>query len=224
MPPGAGSYRDNVKFMNRCDAGSQLATRLLAWHESNAVVLGLPRGGVPVAAEVARVLHVPLDVVPVRKLGVPYQPELAFGAIGEGGVRVIEHDTLKSMGMLKSEAAEVETCEERALRGRVHHLRGIRPAESLLGKSAIVVDDGIATGATAKAACVSARRRGATRVVLAVPVAPMNWRENVGDAADECVCVSEEPHFFGVGQFYVDFGQVLDDEVDCLLLENRASV
>lgn len=176
------------------------------------------------AAEVARVLHAPLDVVPVRKLGVPYQPELAFGAIGEGGVRVIEHDTVKSTGMLKSEAAEVETCEERALRARVHHLRAIQPAVPMLGRTAIVVDDGIATGATAKAACMSARRRGASRVVLAVPVAPIDWRENIGDAADECVCVSEEPHFFGVGQFYVDFGQVSDDEVDRLLLENRASV
>lgn len=213
-----------MKFRNRADAGSQLATRLLAWHDSNAVVLGLPRGGVPVAAEVARVLHAPLDVVPVRKLGVPYQPELAFGAIGEGGVRVIEHDTVKSTGMLKSEAAEVETCEERALRARVHHLRAIQPAVPMLGRTAIVVDDGIATGATAKAACMSARRRGASRVVLAVPVAPIDWRENIGDAADECVCVSEEPHFFGVGQFYVDFGQVSDDEVDRLLLENRASV
>ena len=213
-----------MKFTNRADAGSQLATRLLAWRDSNAVVLGLPRGGVPVAAEVARVLHAPLDVVPVRKLGVPYQPELAFGAIGEGGVRVIEHDTVKSTGMLKSEAAEVETCEERALRARVHHLRAIQPAVPMLGRTAIVVDDGIATGATAKAACMSARRRGASRVVLAVPVAPIDWRENIGDAADECVCVSEEPHFFGVGQFYVDFGQVSDDEVDRLLLENRASV
>jgi len=213
-----------VKFTNRADAGSQLATRLLAWRDSNAVVLGLPRGGVPVAAEVARVLHAPLDVVPVRKLGVPYQPELAFGAIGEGGVRVIEHDTVKSTGMLKSEAAEVETCEERALRARVHHLRAIQPAVPMLGRTAIVVDDGIATGATAKAACMSARRRGASRVVLAVPVPPIDWRENIGDAADECVCVSEEPHFFGVGQFYVDFGQVSDDEVDRLLLENRASV
>lgn len=213
-----------MKFTNRSDAGRQLASRLLVWHDANAVVLGLPRGGLPVAAEVAQVLHVPLDVVPVRKLGVPYQPELAFGAIGEGGVRVIEPETLKATGILKSEAAEVETCEERALRARVHHLRGIRPAISLLGKTAIVVDDGIATGSTAKAACLSARRRGAARVVLAVPVAPVDWQENIGDVADECVCVSEEPHFFGVGQFYAEFGQVSDDEVDRLLLESRSAV
>ena len=201
-----------------------MAARLLTWHEANVVVLGLPRGGVPVAAEVARILHARLDVVPVRKLGVAYQPELAFGAIGEGGVRVIEHETLKSTGMLKSEASEVETCEERALRARVHHLRAIRPAVSLWGRTAIVVDDGIATGATAKAACLSVRRRGAERVVLAVPVAPTGWAENIGDAADECVSVVEEPHFFGVSQFYERFGQVTNDEVDQLLLDSRARV
>ena len=213
-----------MRFENRADAGRELAARLLSWHDAGAVVLGLPRGGVPVAAQVARVLHARLDVVPVRKLGVQFQPELAFGAIGEGGVRVIEHDTMKSTGMLASEAAEVEACEERALRSRVHHLRALHPAVSLLGRTAIVVDDGIATGATAKAACLSVRRRGATHVVLAVPVAPKGWAENIAEAADECVSVAEEPHFFGVGQFYVDFGQVSDDEVDRLLLESRASV
>ena len=197
---------------------------MLTWHEANVVVLGLPRGGVPVAAEVARILHARLDVVPVRKLGVAYQPELAFGAIGEGGVRVIEHETLKSTGMLKSEASEVETCEECTLRARVHHLRAIHPAVSLWGRTAIVVDDGIATGATAKAACLSVRRRGAERVVLSVPVAPTGLAENIGDAADECVSVVEEPHFFGVSQFYERFGQVTDDEVDRLLLDSRARV
>lgn len=213
-----------MKFRDRIDAGQQLAARLLAWHGEGVVVLGLPRGGVPVAAEVARVLHARLDVVPVRKLGVAYQPELAFGAIGEGGVRVIEFDTLRSTGMLKSEASEVETCEERALRARVHHLRALHPAVPLWGKTAIVVDDGIATGATAKAACLSVRRRGATHVVLAVPVAPTGWVDNIGEAADECVSVAEEPHFFGVGQFYENFGQVGDDEVDRLLLDSRATV
>ena len=213
-----------MKFEDRADAGRQLATRLLKWHAENVVVLGLPRGGVPVAAEVARVLHASLDVVPVKKLGVAYQPELAFGAIGEGGVRVIEHDTLKSTGMLASEAAEVETCEERALRARVHHLRALHPAVPLLGRTAIVVDDGIATGATAKAACLSVRRRGAARVILAVPVAPTDWADNIGDAADECVSVTEEPHFFGVSQFYESFGQVTDEEVDRLLLDSRAGV
>lgn len=197
---------------------------MLKWHDDKVVVLGLPRGGVPVAAEVARVLHARLDVVPVRKLGVAYQPELAFGAIGEGGVRVIEFDTLKSTGMLKSEASEVETCEERTLRARVHHLRALHPAVSLWGKTSIVVDDGIATGATAKAACLSVRRRGAAHVVLAVPVAPTDWRENIGEAADECVSVAEEPHFFGVSQFYERFDQVTDEEVDRLLLDSRATV
>jgi putative phosphoribosyl transferase len=213
-----------VKFENRADAGRQLASRLLSYHEENVVVLGLPRGGVPVAAEIARILHARLDVVPVKKLGVPYQPELAFGAIGEGGVRVVDLDTVRNMGMLRSEAAEVEVCEERELRARVHHLRALHPALSLWGRTAIVVDDGIATGATAKTACLSARRRGAAKVVLAVPVAPFGWCENIGDAADECVSVSEEPHFFGVGQFYEDFRQVGDDEVDRCLLDSRSTV
>ena len=213
-----------MKFENRADAGRQLAARLLAYHDENVVILGLPRGGVPVAAEIARILHARLDVVPVKKLGVPYQPELAFGAIGEGGVRVVDQDTVKNMGMLRSEAAEVEVCEERELRARVHHLRALYPAVSLWGRTAIVVDDGIATGATAKTACLSVRRRGAEKVVLAVPVAPFGWRENIGDAADVCVSVSEEPHFFGVGQFYEDFSQVGDDEVDRCLLGSRSAV
>lgn len=221
---GATRTVGTMKFANRTDAGRQLAARLLEWHDENPVVLGLPRGGVPVAAEIAKILHARLDVVPVRKLGVAYQPELAFGAIGEGGVRVIEHETLKSVGMLKSEAAEVETCEERALRARVHHLRAIHPAVPLWGKTAIVVDDGIATGATAKAACLSVRRRGAARVVLAVPVAPVGWTDNIGDAADRCVSVAEEPHFLGVSQFYADFAQVSDDEVDRLLIDSRVAV
>lgn len=201
-----------------------MASRLLDYHDESVVVLGLPRGGVPVALEVARVLHSRLDVAPVKKLGVPYQPELAFGAIGEGGVRVIDETILKGAGMLRSEAAEVEVCEERELRARIHHLRALHPAVSLWGKTAIVVDDGIATGATAKAACMSARRRGAAKVVLAVPIAPMGWRDNIGSAADRCVCVSEEPHFFGVGQFYADFRQVDDAEVDRCLLEHRTVV
>ena len=213
-----------MKFEDRTDAGRQLASRLLAYHDEPVVVLGLPRGGVPVAAEVARVLHSRLDVVPVKKLGVPYQPELAFGAIGEGGVRVVDPEILKGAGMLRSEAAEVEVCEERELRARVHHLRALHPAVSLWGRTAIVVDDGIATGATAKVACLSARRRGAAKVVLAVPIAPVGWRDNIGEVADDCVCVAEEPHFFGVGQFYADFRQVDDAEVDRCLLERRSVV
>ncbi len=213
-----------MKFDDRHDAGRQLATRLLEYHDDDVVVLGLPRGGVPVAAEVARVLHARLDVAPVRKLGVPYEPELAFGAIGEAGSRVIDDDIMKSTGMLRTEAAEVEAREARVLRGRIHHLRALHPAASLWGRTVIVVDDGIATGATAKAACLSARRRGAARVVLAVPVAPSGWSENIGDFADACVSVTQEPHFFGVAQFYRDFRQVDDGEVDRLLLEGSAAV
>ena len=206
-----------MKFADRADAGRQLARSLEHLRGQPAVVLGLPRGGVAVAREVAYQLGLPLDVVIVRKLGVPFEAELALGAVAENGVRVVDESIVRSTGVSESEVASVELRESRELRRREHHIRSLHPVVSLAGRTAVVVDDGIATGAPARAACIVARRRGAVRVILAVPVAPAGWAENLRDVADECVCIREPMHFFGVGQFYDAFDQLTDDDVDAIL-------
>jgi putative phosphoribosyl transferase len=206
-----------VKFIDRADAGRQLAKSLVHLRGEHAVVLGVPRGGVAVAKEIAFQLGLPLDVVIVRKLGVPFHEELALGAIAEGGVKVIDESVVRSTGMAESEIPEIELRESRELRRREHHIRLLHPARPLMGKTAIVVDDGIATGSTARAACAVARQRGASQVILAIPVAPEGWSENFRGVADECICVHEPRHFQGVGQFYESFGQLTDGDVDELL-------
>lgn len=208
-----------MSFVNRADAGRRLAARLDRFRGADVVVLALPRGGVPVAEAVARDLGAPLDVILVRKLGVPYQPELAMGAIGEGGVRVIDPMTMRMAGVTEHELAAVEARERIELERRSRHLRGDRPLVALAGRTALVVDDGIATGSTARAACRIARARGATRVVLAVPVAPPEAAAELthdGDI-DDVVCLDTPHPFRAVGEWYVDFSQTTDEEVlDCL--------
>ena len=206
-----------MKFVDRADAGRQLAKSLEHLRGQHAVVLGLPRGGVAVAKEVAYQLGLPLDVVIVRKLGVPFQEELALGAIAENGVRIVDESIRQSTGVSPPEVAAIELREGRELRRREHHIRALHPAVSLAGRTAVVVDDGIATGSTARAACTVARGRGAVRVILAVPVAPAGWADNFRDVADECVCLHEPMHFFGVGQFYETFVQLTDEDVDDML-------
>ncbi|QMU77832.1 hypothetical protein GXW83_21190 [Streptacidiphilus sp. PB12-B1b] len=204
-------------FSDRRDAGRQLADRLRGLGGGPVVVLGLPRGGVPVAAEVAAALGAPLDVVLVRKLGAPFQPELAMGAIGEGGVRVVDDEVVRLTGTSADELAEVERRERIELLRRVDRYRGGRARTPIEGRTAVLVDDGVATGATARAACRIAARQGAARVVVAVPVAPRDWTERLADAADELVCLRTPAVFFGVGQFYADFTQTSDAEVvSCL--------
>ena len=177
------------------------------------MVLGLPRGGVPVAFEVARALGAPLDVIVVRKLGVPFQPELGMGAIGEDGVRVINPEVVRLAGVTGKELAAVEARERAELDRRAARYRGGRPRQPLDGRAAVVVDDGIATGSTARAACQVARAHGAARVVLAAPVAPPGWQDQAKDDADELVCVQTPEPFSAIGQFYADFSPTTDDEV-----------
>lgn len=209
-------------FADRIDAGRQLAAQLTHLRRADVVVLGLPRGGVPVALEVARALGAPLDVIVVRKLGVPVQPELAMGAIGEDGVRVINESVVRLAGVREADLAAVEARERAELARRAARLRGHRARLSLIEKTAIVVDDGIATGSTARAACEVARAHGASRVVLAVPVAPREWASRLADAADELVCVASPRDFVAVGQFYADFSATSDDEVvRCLALADE---
>jgi putative phosphoribosyl transferase len=202
-----------MTFTDREDAGRQLAKRLEHLRGQPVVVLGLPRGGVPVAAQVARALGAPLDVIVVRKLGTPFQPELGMGAAGEDGVRVINPEVVSQAGVTDKELGAIAAREQGLLEARAARYRACRPREPLTGRIAVVVDDGIATGSTARAACQIARAHGAARVVLATPVAPVGWESRIGDDADEFVCVETPFDFFGIGQFYVDFSQESDDTV-----------
>ncbi|WP_415947174.1 phosphoribosyltransferase family protein [Streptomyces sp. KLOTTS4A1] len=206
-------------FMDRRDAGRQLADRLAHFEGSEVVVLGMPRGGVPVAAEVAGALGAPLDVCLVRKLGVPYQPELGMGAIGEGGVRVINDDVVRAAQVTADELSRVEARERDVLERRARRYRGGRAPVAIEGRAVLLVDDGVATGSTARAACRIARARGAARIVLAVPVAPHDWTARLGGDADEFVCLHSPRNFHAVGQFYIDFSQTDDDEVVACLQE-----
>jgi len=206
-----------MPFIDRADAGQRLAMLLEHLRGPDVVVLGLPRGGVPVAFEVARVLGAPLDVIVVRKLGVPFQPELAMGAVGEGGTRVVDEEVRHAAGVSAEEFAAVEVRERAEVERRVRQFRGDRPPVSVAGRTVIVVDDGIATGSTARAACQVARSHGAARVVLAVPVAPRESIATMRGVADEVVCVEMPRSFFAIGQFYEDFTQTGDSDVVALL-------
>ena len=213
-----------VSFIDRTDAGRRLGGRLGELRGRDVVVLGLPRGGVPVAAEVARALGAPLDVIIVRKLGVPSQPELAVGAVGEDGVLVVNERVARRVHLSEAEFAEMARRGREEVQRRAWWLRADRPRQPLTGRIAVVVDDGIATGSTARAACRVVRAQGAARVVLATPVcAPQTARRLRGEV-DEVVCL-ETPVWFGaVGQFYVDFRQTSDDEVVELLRRGARAV
>ena len=212
-------------FADRIDAGRQLAREVGHLAGEDVVVLGLPRGGVPVAAQVADALNAPLDVAVVRKLGAPFHPELAMGAIGEHGARVINEDVVRAGRIREEDLATAESAERAELARRARAYRQGGEPVSVAGRTAVIVDDGIATGATARAACRSARARGAARVVLAVAVAPPDWRERIGGDADELLCPHTPAAFSAVGQFYRDFEQVTDEEVvRCLARGERREV
>ena len=208
-------------FEDRVDAGHRLAQRLNFLRGQDVVVLGLPRGGVPVAFEVAEALRAPLDVLVVRKLGVPFQPELAFGAIGEGGVRVINDSVVREADLSSDDIDAIEGEQRVELERRVERFRGGRDQISLAARVAVLVDDGIATGATAKAACQVARAQGASRVVLAVPIGPDDIVERFAGYADDVVCLETPAFFSAVGQGYRAFTQTSDDEVIALLARAR---
>lgn len=209
-------------FTDRVDAGQRLAGALGHLRGSDPVVLGLPRGGVPVAYQVARALGAPLDVIVVRKLGVPYHRELGFGAIGEGGVRVISDDIVRRGHVSAKDVASVERAEAAELTRQAQRFRADRPRVGIEGRTVVVVDDGIATGATAAAACEVVRAQGAARVVLAVPVAPPDAVSWLRTLADEVVCLSTPRAFSAVGEWYRDFSQTPDEEVVALLAQSAA--
>ncbi len=206
-----------MPFVDRVDAGRRLAQKLQHLRGTDLVVVGLPRGGVPVAYEIARALGAPLDVIVVRKLGVPFQPELGMGVIGESGIKVVNEEVVHLAGISAEVLAAVEANERAVLERRVRRFRGDRQPVSLDGHTVVVVDDGIATGSTAKAACQVARAQGAAKVVLAVPVAPPDSVAELCHDADEVICLETPEWFFAIGQFYGDFGQTSDQEVVELL-------
>ncbi|WP_454859103.1 phosphoribosyltransferase family protein [Promicromonospora soli] len=204
-------------FNDRTDAGRQLAERLEPLRGEDVVVLGLPRGGLPVAFEVAKALDAPLDVIVVRKLGVPYQPELALGAIGEGDVRVLDERITGQVRLPTEKLAEVERAERAELLRRVEMFRGGQERIPLTGRTALIVDDGVATGSTARAACQVARAQGAARLILAVPVGAAEAVRMLRGEAEDVVCLATPARFMAVGQWYSDFRQVSDREVADLL-------
>ena len=207
-----------MRFADRVDAGRLLATRLASYAgHDDVVVLGLPRGGVPVAAEVARALAAPLDVLLVRKLGAPGQPELAIGAIAEDGVTLVNADVLRSLG-LDHDAIDRAMLDERPeLERRLGVYRGDRPAVALADRTVIIVDDGLATGASMEAACRAVAARGAARLVVAVPVAAAEACARLRGVAHEVVAVTTPSPFWAVGAWYEDFEQTTDEEVVALL-------
>ena len=205
-------------FRDRRDAGRQLARSLGQYAGArNAVVLALPRGGVPVAFEVARALSLPLDVYVVRKLTVPAHPELAMGAIGPGGVRVIQRAVADELGVSDEALSAVEARERAELERRERLYRRGRPPLDVTGKTAILVDDGLATGATMLAAVTALRASRPARVVVAVPVSSPEACRDVADRADEIVCARTPADFMAVGLWYEDFEQTTDEEVRALL-------
>jgi putative phosphoribosyl transferase len=209
-----------MRFHDRREAGRLLA-ELLSQYEGrdDVVVLALPRGGVPVASEVARALRVPLDVFVVRKLGVPGHEELAFGAVASGGVRVLNNDLVATLGLGEQAIEQIAEREFREVERRERAYRGERPPPELRGKVVILVDDGLATGASMRAAALAAREREPERVVVAVPVAAEHTCDQVRNEVDEVVCAFTPEPFYAVGLWYENFEQTSDEEVRQLLQE-----
>ncbi|HWX95768.1 MAG TPA: phosphoribosyltransferase family protein [Solirubrobacteraceae bacterium] len=221
-PAGSPLSARGIRFKDRRDAGRRLAALLELYRAERPVVVGLPRGGVPVAAEVARALAAPLDVAVVRKIGAPQNSEYAIGAVAEGGVHVLGRRQGRSADLSAAELGALIARAEHELDERLHRYRGTRPPVDLTGRTVIVVDDGLATGRSALAAVGSLRRRGAARVILAAPVASQEAARLLGDAADEVVYVEIPADLWAVGSWYVDFRPTSDEEVARLLAENAA--
>lgn len=215
-----------MRFRDRRHAGQKLAVRLLEWAADGdlhrPVVLALPRGGVPVAAEVARVLQAPLDVLVVRKIGVPGQQETGVGAIAGEDPPLFDPLVLQMTGLTEDRLAPDVARERAELHRREALYRGDRPEPEIAGRSVILVDDGLATGVTARAALRHLRRRGPARLVLAVPVCGTNSAGWLREETDDLVCLEQPPHFHAVGQWYEDFEQVTDAEVTAALREQNA--
>jgi putative phosphoribosyl transferase len=209
-------------FTNRTEAGRLLARQLKSFaRRKDVLVLGVPRGGVPVAFEVATALHVPLDIFVLRKLGVPGHEELAFGALASGGVRVLDSQIVEALSLSSLDIELAAAREQAELERRERVYRGERSPLDIKGKTVILVDDGIATGSSMRAAISALRRRKPARLVVAVPVAPPSTCHRLRAEVDDLVCVETPEPFYAIGQFYRDFSQVTDEEVSDLLERAR---
>jgi predicted phosphoribosyltransferase len=210
-----------LPFANRTDAGERLAEALARYRGQDPVVLALPRGGVPVAREVARALNAPLDLILVRKIGVPAQPELAMGAVVDGAhpMTVRNADVIAMAGITEKEFAQARDRQLAEIARRRAAYLGDRPHPKVAGRIAIVVDDGIATGATVRVALAAVREQSPSRLVLAVPVAPTSTLAELRDEVDEVVCLEVHEDFGAIGYFYDDFSQVSAAEVRSILAE-----
>lgn len=204
-------------FADRADAGKQLATRLAAYAGPETRVLALPRGGVPVGFQVARGLGSPLDVFIVRKLGAPGREELALGAIASGGIKVLNWETIEALGVTDATVDEIARRESIELERRETTYRGGRPPQDVTGRTVLLVDDGLATGASMYAAVLALRAREPAKIVVAIPVAPQDTVTQLAQYADDVVCIAMPRPFRGVGAWYADFRQVTDEEVTELL-------
>ncbi len=210
------------RFRNRTEAGRALAAELERFvGEPQVLVLALPRGGVPVAYEIAVHLKVPMDVFLVRKLGVPGQEELAMGAIASGGVRIVNDDILRMLQMPESTLAAAAAQEQIELERREHLYRGKHALPDLKNRTIILVDDGLATGASMRAAVAAVRSKGPSKIVVAVPTGARDTSEELLDVADEVVCLTNPEPFYGVGGWYEDFAQISDEQVCALLKKAR---
>lgn len=210
------------KFRDRVEAGQRLARDLGRYADrTDVLVLGLPRGGVPVAFEVARALSAPLDVFVVRKLGLPHHEELAMGAIAMGGARVLDLALIRQMGVSDAEIEQVTRREEIELERRQKQYRGDRPLPDIAGRTVILVDDGLATGSSMRVAVAALREEHPRKIVVAVPIAPEETCEMLRGAADEVVCALTPEPFYAVGLWYRDFSQTSDEEVHDLLERSR---
>lgn len=207
-----------MQFHDRTHAGQLLAERLASFAgRPDLLVLALPRGGVPVAGEIARALHAPLDVWVVRKLGAPQQPELAIGAVAPGGVQLLSSGLVRELGIPLEEVDRIAARERAELDRRLVAYRGNRPPIDVRGRTILLVDDGLATGASMRAAVASLRPLQPARIVVAIPVADPRIQARLAQDADEVVCLYAPPHLDAVGQWYDDFSQTTDDEVRTLL-------
>jgi predicted phosphoribosyltransferase len=212
-----------ILFRNRADAGRQLAASLTAYaNRQDVIVLALPRGGVPVAYEVAQALHAPLDVFVVRKLGVPGQEELAMGAVATGGAVLLNPEVVQYLDIAEAELRAVIAAERQELERRNRLYRDDRPPPEVKGRTVILVDDGLATGASMRVACAALRQLGPARLVVAVPVAPAEACAEMRAEADEVVCAVTPEPFYGVGMWYDDFTQTTDAQVRDLLARAAA--
>ena len=213
------------KFRNRIEAGQMLAKHLTAYaNRTDVLVLGLPRGGVPVAFEVAKALNLPLDICLVRKLGVPAHEELAMGAIASGGVRVLNSEVVDSLGIDRRTIDEVAAQELQELQRRDRAYRGDRPHAQVKNRTVILIDDGIATSSTIRAAIAVLRSQQAQQIVVAVPVAPATTCEQLRAEVDEVICLTTPEPMYAIGLWYEDFSQTSDEEVRDLLAKRPAVI